>query len=159
MPWLWRVGLKQGRGLGGGRCLCLGPTGLEKALGAMGGWGLDSTEQKGPRRTPHPWSQRAGDLTWEPSRLPGLEWVGQTPSSPLLFLLEDPSHLPLLISPASGAPILSGLHFSSPLSPPTSYRFTWGFLPSPWTSGSPPAAGRCPSCGETLTRRLHTPSF
>ena len=67
--------------------------------------GLRLKEQKGPRCAPHPWSQRAGDLTWEPSRLPGLEWVGQTPSSPLLLLQsavwEGPSHLPLLFSPAS----------------------------------------------------------
>ena len=149
--------------------LCLGPTGLEKALGAVG-VGLRLKEQKGPRSVPHPGSQSMGDLTWEPSRLPGLEWVGQMPSSPLLLpwsrrappaclsysplsllpmtpgpmwpewgwgalqgrglawelsslpgpecarrsssaplllLPESPSRLPLLISPASGAPILS----------------------------------------------------
>ena len=139
-----------------------------------GGVELRLKEQKGPRRAPHPWSQRAADLTWEPSRLPGLKWVGQTPSSPppvwegpshlpllissasLLYLQgptwpggdfegralawelirlprsewagqlpstplplfpESPSRLPLLISLASGAPILSDLHFSSRLSP------------------------------------------
>ena len=43
-----------------------------------------------------------------------------------------------------------------PLSPPTSYQFTWGLLPSPWGQASPPAAGRCPSCGKTLTQRLPT---
>ena len=152
------------------------------------GVGLRLKEQKGPSL------KRAGDLTWEPSRLPGLEWVGQMPSSPLLLLrsgvwegpsrlrllislasllcsqdpcglegalkrwgaglgaqqapqsqwsrqspstplllfLESPSHLPLLTSPASGVPILSGLYFSYPLGPPTSYQFTVGFLPSPW---------------------------
>ena len=63
--------------------------------------GLRLKEQKGPRRAPHPWSQRAGDLTWEPCRLPGLEWAGQTPSSPLPLLPECPSRLPLLISQAS----------------------------------------------------------
>ena len=63
--------------------------------------GLRLKEQKGPKHAPHPWSQRARDLTWEPIRLPGLEWVGQMPSSPLLLLLEGPCHLPLLISPAS----------------------------------------------------------
>ena len=120
------------------------------------GWGLGSRNRRGPRCALHPWSQRAGDLTWEPSRLPGLEWAGQSPSPPLLLLLEGPSCLPLLISPASGAPILSGLHFSSPLSPPTSYRFTLGFLPSPWASESPTSGGRCPSFGETLTLRLPT---
>ena len=35
-PWLWRVGPNQGRGLGGEWALCLGHTGLEKALGALG---------------------------------------------------------------------------------------------------------------------------
>ena len=49
------------------------------------GVGLRLKEQKGPRCAPHPWSQRVGDLIWEPSRLPGLEWVGQMPSSPLLW--------------------------------------------------------------------------
>ena len=43
------------------------------------GVGLRLKEQKGPRRAPHPWSQRAGDLTWDPSRLPGLKWVGKRP--------------------------------------------------------------------------------
>ena len=56
-------------------------------------------EQKGPRHAPHPWSQRVGDLTWEASTLPGLEWVGQSPSTPLPLLPEDPSHLPRLNSP------------------------------------------------------------
>ena len=36
-PWLWRAGPKQGQELGGGRGVCLGSTGLEKALGAVGG--------------------------------------------------------------------------------------------------------------------------
>ena len=45
------------------------------------------------------WSQRAGDPTWEPSRLPGLKWAGQMPSSsPAPLIPKGPSHLPLLIS-------------------------------------------------------------
>ena len=40
-------------------------------------------------------------LAWELSRLPRPQWVGQSPSAPLLLLLEGPSRLPLLISPAS----------------------------------------------------------
>ena len=48
--------------------------------------GFRLKEQKGPRHSPRPWSQRAGHLTWEPSRLPGFELEGQTPSSPLLLL-------------------------------------------------------------------------
>ena len=96
----WRMGPKQGQGLGGGQGLCLGCTGLENVPGDWRG-GVRLKEQKGPRHSPHPWSRREGDLTWEPSRLPGLEWAGQMPSSPLLLLPEGPSHLPLLISPAS----------------------------------------------------------
>ena len=69
---------------------------------------------------------------------------GQTPSSLLLLLLEGPSHPHLLMSPASEAPILSGLHFSSHLCPPTSYWFTWGFLPSPWVSVSPTSSRQVP---------------
>ena len=44
-----------------------------KGPGGCGGVGLRLKEQKGPRRAPHPCSQRAGDLTWEPSRLSGLK--------------------------------------------------------------------------------------
>ena len=76
-----------------------------KGPGGCGGVGLRLKEQKGPRCAPHPWSQRVGDVTWEPSRLPGLQWVGQTPSSCLLLLRsgvwEGPSHLPILISLSS----------------------------------------------------------
>ena len=43
-----------------------------KRPGGCGGWGLGSTEQKGPRCAFRLWSQRAGDPTWEPSRLSGL---------------------------------------------------------------------------------------
>ena len=165
------------------------------------GWGdLGSTEPTGPRRASCLWSQRAGDPTWEPSRFPRLEWVGQTSFTPLpLFpsrgappsclsssppasLLcpqnqhgpEGPSEsigpgpragqtspadregkilgmLPPDLSPRgslqaweplpplshpSGVLLLSSLHFSSPLSPATSYQFPWGFLLSPWASRS-----------------------
>ena len=90
--------------MGSGQGQCSGPTGLEKAPGALG-VRLRLKEWKGPRCASHPSFQRAGDLTWEPSRLPGLAWAGQTPSSPLLLLQSGvwvgPSCLPLLISPAS----------------------------------------------------------
>ena len=238
-----------------------------KGPGSCQGVGIRLKEQKGPRHAPHPLSQKTGDLTWEPSRLSGLEWAGQKPSSPLLLLWsrvwegtnclpflispasllchqgpthpggglegrgtawelsrlpvlsgrgnrpsspllllsqgpshlpllfspqppsyapkdphsleralegrgtvwelgrlpgpdwaeqspstllllflfpESPSHLPLLISLASGAPILSGLHFSFPHSPSMSYRFTLGFLPSPWVSESPTSFRQVP---------------
>ena len=75
---------------------------------------------------------------------PWPEWARRSPSSPLLLFPEGPSHLPPLISPASGALILSGLHFSSPLSPPVSYRFTLGFLPSPRVSESPTSSLQVP---------------
>ena len=50
--------------------------------GGCGGMGL------------RPQSQRVGDLTWEPSRLPGLKWAGQMPSSPLLLLWSGGPLLP-----------------------------------------------------------------
>ena len=53
-----------------------------KGPGGCGGVGLRLKEHKGPRRAPHPWSERAGDLTWAPSRLPVPEWAGQSPSTP-----------------------------------------------------------------------------
>ena len=58
-----------------------------KGPGGRGGMWLRLKEQKGPRRAPNSWFQRAGDLTWEPSRLPGLKLARQTPSFPLLLLL------------------------------------------------------------------------
>ena len=123
-----------GQGLSKGEIWVGGGGNAQDPLGwkrGLWGVGLRLKEQKGPRCAPHLWSQRAGDLTWEPSKLPGLEWEG-------------PSRLPLLISPASGVPILSDLQFSSPLSPPTSYQFTLGFLPSPWASESPTSSRQVP---------------
>ena len=98
------------RGLSKGKVWVVGGAYAQDPQGWKRPWGLWTVglrlkEQKGPRHAPHPWSQRAGDLTWEPSRLPGFEWVGQTSSSPLWLLWsgvwEGLSHLPLLISPAS----------------------------------------------------------
>ena len=43
------------------------------------GVGLRLQEQKGPRRAPHPWSQRLGSLTWELSRLPSPSGPGDRP--------------------------------------------------------------------------------
>ena len=62
---------------------------------------------------------------------------------PPLFL-EGPSHLPLLISPASGALILSGLHFSSPLSPPTSLLVHLGVPPISWGVRVPTSSQQVP---------------
>ena len=144
----------------------------------------------GPRRAPHPWSQRVGDSPGSPAGFLGLsgwgihplflsssshlpllispaspsmsprthvawrgiwragDWPGSSaasparvgqvmPSTPLPLFPESPSCLPLLIFPASGVLSLSGLHFSSPLSPPMSYWFTLVFLLSSWASESP----------------------
>ena len=93
---------------------------------------------------------------WALSRLPGPEWAGQMPSAPLLLLQDGSSHLPLLISPASGVPILSGLHFSSPLSPPRPTSSLGGSSCLLGRQGPPPAAGRHPNFGEVLTRHLPT---
>ena len=69
-----------------------------KGPGGCGGWGLGSRNRRGPVVPPHPWSQRAEDLTWEPSWLPMPHWAGQMPAAPLL-LPEGTSRLPLLFSP------------------------------------------------------------
>ena len=45
------------------------------------------------------WGGTAQELSRLPVPLP--EWAGQTPSTPFPLLLEGPSHLPLLVSPAS----------------------------------------------------------
>ena len=114
------------------------PQGWKRPWG-LWGVGLRLKEQKGPRRASHPWSQRAGDLTWEPSRLPGLKWAGHTPSSPLLFLRsgawEGPSRLPLLIS------------WASFLCPQDQCGWGWG-KGGPWRAGDWPGSSigsLCPS--------------
>ena len=87
-------------------------------------------------------SQRAGQTSLA-------DWAEET----LGPLAPDPSPggslqawepLPPLSHP-SGVPVLSSLHFSSPLSPPTSYRFTWGFFLFPWALGSPTSVQQVPS--------------
>ena len=111
-----------------------------------------------PPRTYAAWRGfRGGVPAWELSRLPGSECAGQSPSAPLPLLLESPSHVPLLISPASGSLILSGLHFSFPLSPLMSYQFTWAFLLSPWASGSSTSGQQAPLLwGEANSASSHT---
>ena len=90
--------------------------------GGLGGPGIDLGAPQAP------WAQMGGAIAF----------------APLPLFPESSSHLPLLISPASGMPILSGLHFSSPLSPPTSYLFTLGFLPPPWASEFPTSGRQAP---------------
>ena len=74
-----------------------------KGPGGCRGWGLGSRNRRG-LGLPPPLFSEAGDLTWEPSRLPGLEWAGQMLSVLLPLLPEGHSHLPLLISWASPLP-------------------------------------------------------
>ena len=50
-----------------------------KGPGGCGGWGLGSTEQKGPRRAPHPWSQRAGHSPGSPAGFLGSSGWGKHP--------------------------------------------------------------------------------
>ena len=122
---------------------------------------------------------------WELSRLPEPEWAGQSPSAPLLLLPEGPSHLPLLISPASllclqdpcsldgaleggywlgssaGSPAQVGqvitLHSSTPSVPLHPTSSLWGSSRLLGHQSPRPAASRHPSCGETLTPCLPTP--
>ena len=54
------------------------------------------------------------------------------------------SRLRLLISPASGVPVLSGLHCSSLLFPARPTGSLGGSLPSPWASGSPTSSQQVP---------------
>ena len=191
--------------MGCGWDLCLGPTGLEKALGAVGvGLRLNGTEgtQACPLplvsegRGPHLGAQQA---SW--AQVGGANALLSSTAPPVL---EGPSHLPLLFSPqppsyaprtnearrrgclggqgtglraqqapwvlVGGAiallsslppprgplppasPDLPGLRGANPIwsplllppSPPTPYRFTWGFLPSPWASGSRTSVQQAP---------------
>ena len=71
------------------------PQGWKRPWG-LWGVGLRLKDQKGLRCALHPWSQRAGDLTWEPSRLPGLEGGGKRPP-----LLSCSSSLSRPLPPAS----------------------------------------------------------
>ena len=132
-----------GRGLSKGEVWAVGGPNAQDPQGWKRPWGLLGVrlrlkEQKGPRRGPHPWSQRAGDLTWEPIRLPVLKWVGPMPSSPLLLLPEGPSHLPLLPSPASllcpQGPMRPGRGFGG-------QGISLGAQQAPW---APQWAGNCP---------------
>ena len=76
---------------------------------------------------------------------PQPEWAGQSPSTLLLLLLDGSSCLCLLISPASGAPILSGFHFSSPLGPRHPTGSLWGSSCLLGHQSPPAVAGRHPS--------------
>ena len=149
-----------------------------KGAGDCGRVGLRLKEQKGPSCAPHPWSQRAKYLTWEPSRLPGLKW-GWGKLLPLLscssglgFGRSSPTCLSWFTQPQghrsylpSTSPLLSSqpqghwsyLYSTSPLPSGMSYQFTLGFLLSPWGSEFPTSTSRHPSCGETLTLSLPTP--
>ena len=88
---------------------------------------------------------------------PWPEWARRSPATSLPLFPEGPSLLPLLISPASG---------TDPVWPPLLLLSQCPhILPVHLGVGSshlfghqrpPPAAGRCPSCGEMLTASSHT---
>ena len=73
------------------------------------------------------------ELAWELSSLP---CPGGPGNHPLLLLRSSRTVCPTCL--------LCGLHFSSPLGPPTSYWFILGFLPSPWGSESPTSGRQAP---------------
>ena len=83
-------------------------------------------------------------LPADPTGSPG------SPGVPVWELLPPPSH-------PSGAPVLSGLHFSSSLTPPMSYPVTQGFLPVSLGIKVPTSVRRCPSFGEMQTPHLPMP--
>ena len=94
--------------------------------------GLRLNGTEGAQTCPYPWSQRAGYITWEPSRLPGLQWVGKRP--PLLSYAPRTNVAGGMGAPwraldrpgsSAGSPCLSGwgkrpllLYFSSWRAPP-----------------------------------------
>ena len=101
-PWLWRVGPKQGRSLFGGWGLCLGPPRSGKVPGVCatlaweGPYCLPLLISPASLLCPRTNLARGKggalegrELTWEFSRLPVPEWVGQSPSSSLRLLPED----------------------------------------------------------------------
>ena len=85
----------------GGVAYAQDPQGWKRPWG-LWGVGLRLKQQKGSRRAHHPWSQRAGDLTWEPSQVPGhSSSSSQEASAPLQLFPDGSSRLPLLISTAT----------------------------------------------------------
>ena len=107
-------------------------------------------------------------------RTPGLRGQGTSPGSPVGSLArvgranalhsslgppfwKGPSCLPLLISPALGAQILSGLHFSSPPSVLLLSTGSLGFLPSSQALESPTSSQQVPQLwGEANSASSHT---
>ena len=126
-----------------------------KGPGGCGGWGLGSRNRRGPGVPPTPGLRGRGTSPGSPAGFLGSSGQGKRP--PLLLLLEGPSHLPLLISLASGGLILSDLHFSYSSVPPHPTSSLGGSSHLLGCQGPPPVAGRRPSCGETLTQHLPTP--
>ena len=127
-----------------------------KGPGGCGGWGLGSRNRRGPGVTPTPGLRGQGTSPGSPAGILGSSGRGNallsSPAPPA-----GPLRLPLVISPASGAP--SCLASTSP--PPSVPLRPTGSL---WASSrllgrqsSPPAAGSLPSCGSTPTPCLPTP--
>ena len=111
--------------MGSGRGQCSGPTGLEKALGAVGGWGLGSRNRKGPDVPPTPGLRGQGTSSGSPAGFLGLSGQGKCP-----LLLSCSSGLGGPLPPAS--PDLPSL---PPMPPRTSVA--WSGL---WRAGDQPGS-------------------
>ena len=95
---LWRAGDRPGSSAGS---LCLSGAGILPLLLLDGSSHLPLLISLASLLCPQAPVQPGGGFGRQLSRLPVPEWVGQSPSAPLPLLPEDPSCLPLLISPAS----------------------------------------------------------
>ena len=116
---MWRAGPKQGRGLGGGWGLCLGPTGLEKALGGVGG-GLRLNITEGAQVLLLPLVSEGGGPHL------GAQQDSQAPVGGANALCSSGPGGPLLPAPALPQP---------PPMPPGPMWWVWGRLP--WRAGYP----------------------
>ena len=157
MLWLWSAGPKQGWGLGGGRGLCLGPTGLEKALGAVGGWGSGSRNRRGPGVPPTPGLRSQGTSCGSSAVSPGPSGWGKHP--PLLSRLSQRAPPACLSwSPWPQGPLSCLASTSPPPSVPPRPTSSLGGLSHLLVhQHPPPAASRCPGCEEMLTWCVPTP--
>ena len=109
-----------------------------KGPGGSGGWGLGSRNRRGPGMSPTSDLRRQGTSPGSPAGFLGLSGRGKCP--PLLSCSSRTASPTCLSLPPQPQGCRSCLASTSPPSsvPPTSYQFTWGFLPSPWASETPP---------------------
>ena len=130
-----------------------------KSPGGCGGWGLGSRNRRGPGVAPTPRLRGQGISLGSPAGFVGSSGWGKHPP-----FLSCSSHLGWPLPPAS--PDLPSLRCTNPVWPPLllppsvplrpTYSL-WGSSHLLGCQSPPPAAGRCPSCGEMLTLHLPTP--